>query len=68
MKKDLDEITKKLLRFGYIPINFRFYKIFDRETKKEISKQESKKQPLHKIFYLYVDVILDSPSEKNIVF
>lgn len=68
MEKDLNEITKKLIMFDYIPINFRFYKIFDRETKKEISEEESKKQPIFKNFYLYVDLILDSPSEKNIVF
>ncbi len=84
-EKDLDEVSGKLEKMGFTPINFRFYKmhgnevsgmpktcrfscIFDRETKKEISEKESRKNPLFKNFYLYVDLILDSPSKKNTVF
>jgi len=58
-KKDFNKVSEKLIKFGYTPINFRFYKIFDRESKKEISENESKKRPLFKNFYLYVDLVLD---------
>lgn len=67
-EKDLEKISGKLEKLGYSPINFRFYKIFDRETKKEISEDESKKRPMFWNFFLYVDIILDSPSAKNTVF
>ncbi len=84
-EKDLEEISGKLKKLGYSPINFRFYKmhgnevsgmpktcrfscIFDRETKKEINESESRKRPMFRNFYLYVDLILDSPSAKNTVF
>ena len=58
-KKDFNKVSEKLIKFGYTPINFRFYKIFGRESKKEISENESKKRPLFKNFYLYVDLVLD---------
>ncbi|MBU3957489.1 MAG: hypothetical protein KKB25_00255 [Nanoarchaeota archaeon] len=67
-EKDLEEISEKLENLGYSPINFRFYKIFDRETKKEINESESRKRPMFQNFYLYVDLILDSPSKKDTVF
>lgn len=67
-ENDLEKISEKLEKFGYSPINFRFYKIFDRETKKEISEDESRKRPMFRNFFLYVDLILDSPSAKNTVF
>lgn len=66
--ENLAEISNKLEKKGYLPINFRFYKIFDRESKKEISENESKKNPIHKNFYLYVDLILDKPSKTKTIF
>lgn len=67
-ENDLEKISEKLEKLGYSPINFRFYKIFDRETKKEISESESRKRPMFRNFFLYVDLVLDSPSKKDTVF
>jgi len=67
-ERDLGGISRSLASLGYIPINFRFFKVFDRETKKGISEPESRKRQLHRNFYLYVDLILDSPSKKKTVF
>ncbi len=65
---DLDFMIKTLIDIEYKPLNFRFYKIFDRETGKELSVNESKNIPLHNLFYLYIDLILDEKIEKNILF
>lgn len=67
-ENDLEKISGKLEKLGYSPINFRFYKIFDRETKKEISEDESRKRPMFRNFFLYVDLILDSPSANTVFF
>ena len=63
-----NKVSEKLIKFGYTPINFRFYKIFDRESKKEISENESKKRPLFKNFYLYVDLVLDEQIKGKMTF
>lgn len=67
-EKSLGKTIRQLENSGYKAVNFRFYKIFDRETKKEISEAEGRKCQIFKIFYLYVDLILDSPSKKKTVF
>jgi hypothetical protein len=67
-EKDLSKMSGNLVRMGYTPINFRFFKVFDRETKKEISEAESRNQQIHRNFYLYVDLVLDSPSREKTAF
>jgi hypothetical protein len=66
--RDVEIVTKKLEELGYIPINFRFYKIFDRSTKKPVEEKIAKKLPLFEIFYLYVDVILDEKVKTGTIF
>lgn len=65
---DLKNITEKLRSLGYKPLNFRFYKIFDRETKRKISEEKSKKRPIFKNFYMFIDLILDSPQKMKTTF
>ncbi len=57
--EDLASVTKQLKKLGYTPLNFRFYKIFDRKSKKPISIEEGSKKPQFDLFYLYVDLILN---------
>ncbi|RLE75471.1 MAG: hypothetical protein DRJ44_05755 [Thermoprotei archaeon] len=64
----LSEITQKLIRIGYTPLNFRFFKIFDRETGRPLSIEESKRYPMYRLFYLYLDLILDSEVSKEVMF
>jgi len=65
---DLDTIIERLVHIGYKPLNFRFYKIFDRETGRELSVKESRKFPLYNLFYLYIDLILDRKIKRNVLF
>jgi len=64
----LDNITKKLIQIGYTPLNFRFFKIFDRESGKLLSEEESRKYPMYKLFYLYLDLILDEKINRRVMF
>lgn len=66
--RDVGIVTKKLEELGYTPINFRFYKIFDRATKKSLGEEIAKKLPIFNIFYLYLDVILDEDVKTKTVF
>ncbi len=66
--RDLGKVSQRLKALGYKPLNFRFYKIFDRITKKQISEEIASKKPLHEIFYLYVDLLLDEKVAKNVTF
>jgi hypothetical protein len=66
--RDVEIVTKKLEELGYIPINFRFYKIFDRSTKKPVEEKIAEKLPLFEIFYLYVDIILDEKVKTKTIF
>lgn len=64
-EEDVDKFTKKLIIQGYTPLNFRFYKIFDRKTKKSIDSKAAASRPIYDLFYLYVDVVLDKVTEKE---
>lgn len=66
--RDIEIVTRKLEELGYAPINFRFYKIFDRSTKKPVEEKIAKKLPLFEVFYLYVDVILDEKVKTETIF
>jgi hypothetical protein len=66
--EDLDIVSKKLESLGYLPINFRFYKIFERATKKPLEEKAASKLPLFQLFYLYVDVILDKKVKTKTTF
>jgi hypothetical protein len=66
--EDLDIVSKKLENLGYLPINFRFYKIFERSTKKPLEEKAASKLPLFQLFYLYVDVILDKKVKAKTTF
>ena len=44
---------------GFRPISFRLGKDFELETGKELTPEESAKLPLHQIFQLYVDPVVD---------
>ena|SRR3989338_7438753 len=66
--EDLGSTARKLKNLGYTPVNFRFYKIFDRESKKLISIEASKKRPQFELFYLYVDLILDKQVKMKTTF
>ena len=56
---DLENMSEILCDMDYTPLNFRFYKIFDRDTKKNIAKETAARKPIFELFYLYVDIILD---------
>jgi hypothetical protein len=66
--RDIEIVTKKLKELGYTPINFRFYKIFDKSTKRPLKENIAKKLPLFEIFYLYVDIILDEKIKTTTIF
>ncbi len=66
--KDVGSISDKLEKIGYSPIKFRFYKIFDRTTKKQLDVKTSEKMPIFEVFYLYVDLILDEKTQTKTTF
>lgn len=66
--ENLETISRKLEKIGYTPLNFRFYKIFDREKKKPISGESAGKKSIFEIFYLYVDLILDKHTKTKTAF
>jgi hypothetical protein len=54
---------------GFRSVSFRLVKDFDIDTIKELTQQESVKRPLHQIFQLYIDPIVECihPETKNIL-
>jgi len=65
---NLNIVTGRLIRIGYTPLNFRFFKIYHRETKRPLSIEESNKYPIYELFYLFVDLILDQKVKKEATF
>lgn len=56
-KTKINIITKKLEQMRFHPHStFRWTKIFHSETEKELSLEESKKYPIHKLSYVYFDL------------
>ena len=54
-KSELCVALKKILDLGFNKQGFRFYKDFDLDSGRELSDGESKKQPIHTIFKMYMD-------------
>ncbi len=54
--KSLRIIEKEL---GFAPVGFRYIKEFHIETEKELSENEVKTTPLHFVFPLYIDPVVD---------
>ena len=54
---------------GFNSVSFRLVKDFDIDTGKELTPEESAKLPLHQIFQLYIDPIVDCihPEIKNLL-
>jgi len=51
---------KAIEKCGYIPAGTsRYYKIIHKETGKILSEREASKIPIHNLFYLYLDPIVD---------
>lgn len=46
-------------QLGFMPVGFRYLKEFHIETEKELSDNEVKNTPMHFIFPLYIDPIVD---------
>jgi len=44
---------------GFRPLSFRLVKDFDSDTGRELAPEESAKLPLHQVFQLYVDPVVD---------
>ena len=54
--KAIDAIRKE----GYVPIGaFRYCKFVRKETGEVLTEEESKRIPLHDLFYLYIDLMVD---------
>ena len=47
-------------KLGFMPIGFRYLKEFHIETEKELSESEVKTTPMHFVFPLYIDPIVDN--------
>lgn len=64
LAKSLSIIVKE----GFKPQGFRYYKEINYETGKELKLDEAKKMPSHNIFTMYIDPIVDNihPSFKEI--
>jgi hypothetical protein len=58
-KSEFCTALKQIENMGFQPISFRLAKDFHKETGKELTPTESTKLPLHEIFSLYVDPIVD---------
>lgn len=56
---DLSDTITLIKEMGFHPFSFRFVKNFEVETGRELSEEESKKYPLHEIFQLFFDPIVD---------
>ncbi len=54
--KSLRIIEKEL---GFVPVGFRYLKEFHIETENELSRDEVKTTPLHFVFPLYIDPVVD---------
>lgn len=56
-------------RMDFNSVSFRLVKDFDIDTGKELTPEESAKRPLHQIFQLYIDPIVDCihPEIKNLL-
>lgn len=50
---------KQIENTGFQPISFRLAKDFNLETRRELTPTESAKLPLHEIFSLYIDPVVD---------
>lgn len=58
-KSEFSAAIRVLEGTGFQSVSFRFLKDFDSETGKELLPEESAKLPLHRIFQLYVDPVVD---------
>lgn len=68
-KSILAQSIKALKDAKFLPLGFRFVKYYHTETKSELSEDETKGFPLHLMFGLYVDPIVDNihPNSKSIL-
>jgi hypothetical protein len=46
-------------KLGFMPVGFRYLKEFHIETEKELSEDEAKNTPMHFVFPLYIDPVVD---------
>jgi hypothetical protein len=61
--------AKALEEFGFEPLGFRYVQYFHTETRKQLEGKEVKMTPMHMMFALYIDLIVDNihPRAKNIL-
>jgi hypothetical protein len=59
MKSDFSAAISLIEQIGFWPISFRLAKDFELETGRELTTSEAAKLPLHQIFQLYVDPVVD---------
>ncbi len=61
--------AKALEEFGFEPLGFRYVQYFHTETRKLLKGEEVKTTPMHMMFALYIDLIVDNihPRTKNIL-
>ncbi len=68
-ESDFVSALSTIEKVGFSSVSFRLVKDFDIDTGKEISPEESVKLPLHQIFQLFIDPIVDyiHPKIKDIL-
>lgn len=63
-KTPIAKTIKLLEQNKFQPLSFRYYKDISIETGKELTKEQSAKTPIHNIFQIYVDLIVDEMHPK----
>ena len=58
-KAPIAKTIKLLEQNGFKPLSFRYYKDISIETGKELTREQSVITPMHDIFQIYVDLIVD---------
>ncbi len=58
-KTPIAKTIKLLEKNRFQPLSFRYYKDIGIETGKELTREQSAKTPMHDIFQIYVDLIVD---------
>ena len=58
-KTPIAKTIKSLEKNGFKPLSYRYYKDIGIETGKELTREQSAITPIHDIFQIYVDLIVD---------
>jgi hypothetical protein len=68
-ESEFARVAKAMEAFGFEPLGFRYVQYFHIETHKPLKGEEVKTTPMHMMFALYIDLIVDNihPRTKSIV-